>query len=236
MGMRKLYVVPIIHSSADLGTLAAAIDKTGRDRLGEGFWQGHKAVVAGFWSSMANFFASLTVTGFQLYQDGLIANGEMGMKIVEHGVKEGSKNYEIIAQLLTKGARLVKTEDFSLLKREYGLISRIAQSKSKVGRIAASLRYRIAAKKLLRARDKFIAETISQTLREGQTGILFIGAYHDVIPLLPDDIDVKEVKETEKVREYQASLIDLRPNGRRLERLREYLISPVELDQKQSAS
>jgi len=151
----------------------------------------------------------------------------MGMKIVEQGVKDGSKNYEIIAQLLGKGAELVKTEDFSLVKKEYDFISKVIKSKSMLGRIAASLKYRLAAKKLLIDRDSFIAGRIAQTLGDGETGILFIGAYHDVISLLPVDIDVKEVKEIRVVKEYHLLLTNMRLDRSRFEQLGKYLTSPI---------
>jgi len=225
--MRRLYVIPIIHTSADLGTVAGAIDKRGRTKLGEDLWQSHKRTIDGFWLSIADFLDSLPAAGFKLYQDGLIADGEIGMKIVEQGVKDGSKNYEIITELLGKGAELVKTENFSLVKIEYDFISKVIKSKSKLGRLAASLKYRLAAKKLLRDRDSFIAGRIAQTLGDEGTGILFIGAYHDVISLLPIDIDVKEVKETRIVKEYHLSLTRIRSDRGQFEQLSEYLTSPI---------
>jgi len=63
-----------------------------------------------------------------------------------------------------------------------------------------------------------------------ETGILFIGAYHDVIPKLPQDIEIKEVKKAEKVKEYQKLLSNLRRDKEHSKRLTEYLISPVTLD------
>jgi len=225
--MRKLYVVPVIHTSADMGTVAGAIDKRGRIKLGEDLWQRHKRTIGGFWLSIADFFDSLPAAGFKLYQDGLIADGEMGMKIVEQGVKDGSKNYEIIAQLLGKGAELVKTEDFSLVKKEYDFISKVIKSKSMAGRIVASLKYKLAAKTLLIDRDSFIAGRIAQTLGDGETGILFIGAYHDVISLLPVDIDVKEVKEIRAVKDYHLLLTNMRLDRSRFGQLSKYLTSPI---------
>ena len=228
--MRKLYVIPIIHNSADLGTLAADIDATGSNKLGEDFWLKHKITINDFWNCVADFFSTLAVDGFKLYQDGLIADGEMGMKIVEQGVKDGSNNYEIIAQLLKKGAKLVRTEDFSLVKKEYDLISKVVKSKSMLERITASIKFKLAAEESLNNRDNFIAERIARTLGYGETGVLFIGAYHEIISRLPQDITVKELKETAMVREYHASLTDLRRNNRRFEQLSEYLTSPVTLD------
>ncbi len=222
-------MVPIIHMSADLGTLAPAIDRKGIAQFGKGFWLRHKETVALFWNSVAKFFDALEVKVFNIYQDGLIADGEMGMRIVEEGIKQGSKNYEIIAGLLKRGASLVRTEDLSLVKKEYDSISRIVRSKSSGGKIIASLRYKLIQNKLLKERDNSIAERIDKTLNDGETGILFIGAYHNVIPKLPEDIEIHEVKETRKVREYQRLLPNPGGDKKYFEQLAEYLVSPCYL-------
>ncbi len=215
--------------SADLGTLAPAMDRRGIVELGEDFWLRHKETVTRFWDSIAAFLNSLEAKGYKIYQDGLIADGEMGMRIVDEGVKEGSKNYQIISGLLERGATLVKTEDLSLVKKEYDSLSKIVRSKSSGGKIIASLRYKLLQRKLLKERDDFIAKRIDETLGDGEVGILFIGAYHDVISKLLQDIKVNEVKETKKVREYQRALLNWRRDKRRFEQLTEYLISPVTL-------
>lgn len=228
--MRTLYVVPIIHTAADLGTLAASIERTASNLLGEAFWLAHKEIVAGFWNAIASFFESLDVAGFKVYQDGLIADGEMGMRIVEQGAKDGSKNYELIARMMEKGAELVRTEDLDLVKREYELICQVVKAKSAAESVAASARFKLAAGQLLKSRDGFMAQRIGHTLGVSQTGVLFIGAYHDIVPRLPPDFAVKEVKETHKVRQYHALLTDFRHSQVRLEQLGEYLVAPVVMD------
>jgi len=216
--------------SADLGTLAPAMDKRGIVELGKDLWLRHKETIAHFWNSIAEFFDSLGVKGYKIYQDGLIANGEMGMRIVEEGVKEGSKNYEVISGLLKRGASLVRTEDLHLVKKEYDSISKIVRSKSSGGKIVASLRYKLIQNKLLKERDDFIAKRIDETLGDGETGILFIGAYHDVIPQLPVDIEIREVKKAERVKEYQRLLSNPGRDKEHFKQLTEYLVSPVALD------
>jgi len=218
-------VIPIIHMSADLGTLAPAMDRRGIVEPGKDFWLRHKETVTRFWDSIAEFLNSLEVKGSKIYQDGLIADGEMGIRIVEEGVKEGSKNYEIISGLLKRGASLVKTEDLSLVKKEYDSLSKIVRSKSSGGKMISSLRYKLLQGKLLKERDDFIAKRIDETLGDGEVGILFIGAYHDVIPKLPQDIEIREVKKAEKVREYQRLLSNPRRDERRFKQLTEYLVS-----------
>ena len=225
--MRKLYLVPVIHMSADMGSLAAALGERAAAELGQELWHKHKEVVSGFWESIAQFFALLDVGGFKVYQDGLVADGDVGLRIVNQGVKEGSRNYEIVSHLLRRGAMLVRTEDISLVKKEYDFITKMAQAKSLRQREVASLRYRLAQGRLLEQRDGSIAARINITLKEGETGILFIGAYHQVLPKLAADIEVTQVKEVAKVREYHQLLTGPRRQGNHAKQLAEYLISPV---------
>jgi len=217
--------------SADMGSLASALEAGATAGLGQELWQKHKEIVSDFWDSVAQFFDSLDVNGFRVYQDGLVANGPDGLRIVREGISQESKNYEIVGKLLERGAALVRTEDLALVKQEHTYIARIARSKSLKEKEAAALRYKLVQSKLLKQRDDFIAQRIEETLSEGETGILFIGAYHDVIPKLPRDIGVKEVKKAVKVRGYQQLLSKPRRDEVQFKQLSEYLSSPVTLKQ-----
>jgi len=117
--MRKLIYMPIIHVSADLGLIGAEVSKKGKDIVGEKAWDQHKDTILGFWGSVARFFESLEAKEAKIYQDGLVMNGDVGLKVVCDGVKRGSKNYEIVSKLIDRGARLVSTEDFASVKKEY---------------------------------------------------------------------------------------------------------------------
>ena len=159
-----------------------------------------------------------------------MADGADGLRIVREGVSQGSKNYEIIGKLLEKGAILVRTEDIALVKQEHAYITKMAHSKSLKDKEIAALRYKLVQSKLLKQRDDFIAKRIKETLSEGETGILFIGAYHDVLPSLSRGIQIKEVKKAEEVREYQKLLSNPRRDKEQFKQLTEYLISPITLD------
>jgi len=211
--MKKLYLIPIIHMSADMGSLASALDEAAKAELGQEVWQKHKGAVSSFWDSIGQFFDAMNVKGFKIYQDGMVANGADGLRIIREGISQGSKNYEIIGKLLQRGAVLVKTEDPVLVKQEYAYIAKIAHSKSPKEKEVWALRYKVAQGRLLRQRDDFIAKRIEVTLGEGDTGILFIGAYHDILSRLPEDIQVVQVKDIAKVREYQKDLTSAKPRG-----------------------
>ena len=225
--MRNLYVIPIIHMSADMGSIASTLDDKATAKLTPELWQRHKEIVSAFWDSIGRFLDALDVNGFKVYQDGLVADGEEGLRIVRESVSQGSKNYEIVGRLLERGAVLVKTESLSLVKQEYNYITKMTRSKSLKEREVAALRYKLARGKLLKQRDEFIAGRINETLAEGETGILFIGAYHDVVHRLAPDIRVGQVKEVARVKEYHKSLINTKRHDQQLQELGEYLVSPV---------
>ncbi len=109
--MRKLYLVPVLHMNADMGSLSAVLDEAAATELGQAAWQKHKQAIADFWSSIALFFEALEVKGFKVYQDGMVAEGEGGLKIVREGISQGSRNYQIVGSLMEREAVLVKTED-----------------------------------------------------------------------------------------------------------------------------
>lgn len=213
--------------AADLGTLATAVGERGIIGLGEEVWKEHLQTVKDFWDSLARYFDGLEVSGFKIYQDGLLANGDIGLKIVEEGLKSGSKNYEIISKLIHKGAVLVKTEDFALVKKERNHLIDLTKARTKREKLIAYLKYKLSKNQLLKGRDRFIAERINETLKEGETGILFIGAYHNIIPMLNEDISVKEVKKIDKVREYQRLLLFHKKYKEQFEGLSRYMVSSV---------
>jgi hypothetical protein len=225
--VRKLYLVPIVHTSADMGCAAAALDERASAQLGREVWQEHKETVSGFWDSIAQFFESLDVNGFKVYQDGMVANGEAALRIIRNGVSRGSRNYEILGKLLKRGAVLMKTEDIALVKQEHTFITKMTRSSSRREKEAAALRYKLAQNRLLKQRDGFIARRVQETLGEKETGILFIGAYHDVLSKLPDDIKVIQVKDVARVREYHKTVATWNRDDQRFHELAEYLCAPV---------
>jgi len=225
---RKLLYIPIIHMSQDLGSVASDLDRRGEKLCGEERWKKHKETIDGFWKVVSDYLESVNPANLKIYQDGLVADAEMGMKIVQESVRKGSKNYEIIAKLLEKGATLVKTEDISTVKKEYDSIMKITKSRSSIGRFIAALQYKFKKKKLLKERDEYIVKTIDKTLMEGDSGILFVGAYHDVLSKLPKDIVVEEVKDRAKIGKYQ-EILPYRRKKERFDELAEYITSPVRL-------
>jgi len=227
--MRTLIYVPVIHTSADLGSIAGDVTKRGIAGVGEEIWARHGNTVDGFWDAISKYFGSVDVTGMKIYQDGMVADGEVGRRIVEDTANAGSKNYQLVAKLLERGAVLVKTEDFKLVKREYYMLLGVTLAKTVVQKIIALIRYKLVKGILLKKRDAFIAARIDETLGSGEKGILFIGAIHNVKEKLHNSIHVREIKDQEKVRKYQNLLLFHKKHKDQFDRLGEYLISDVAL-------
>ena len=226
--MRTLLYVPIIHTSADLGSLAGDVTKRGIADLGEDVWKEHQRTVEGLWDAISHYFESVNVTGIKIYQDGMVAGGEMGQKIVEETAKAGSRNHELVLNLLKRGAFLVKTEDFNFVKEERDRLLALTQAKSITHKLIAFIKYKLVKNRLLNKRDNYIAKRIDETLNNGETGIIFIGAYHNVKKRLPKDIQIKEIKNADKVKGYQKLLPFYSKNKKRFEELGRYLVSKVE--------
>ncbi|MBU4313054.1 MAG: hypothetical protein KJ706_10130 [Candidatus Omnitrophica bacterium] len=225
--MRTLIYIPIIHTSADLGSLAEYVTKRGIANLGDELWGRHRKTVEGFWDAIAAYSDSIDVSGMKIYQDGMVAEGEVGEKIIEEGVRSGSKNFELLSRLIKRGASLVRTEDFKLVKEERDRLISITQASYISQKILAFIKYRLKKNKLLKKRDRFISRRISQTLNHKETGIIFIGAYHNIKKWLPKDIQIREIRDTQKVKEYQRLLPFYNKNKKRFEVLSRYLISPI---------
>jgi hypothetical protein len=225
--MRTLIYVPIIHTNADLGSLSSEIAEHGIAALGREAWVRHQETVAGFWRAVREYCDGLQASGIKIYQDGMVADGPLGRRIAQDSAAAGSLNYQLVLDLLDRGACLVRTEKLSLVKREYDGLIVMTRAKTMASRLIAVGRYKLIKTILLRQRDTFIAGTINETLQPGETGILFIGALHKVAERLAPDIEIKEIKDRKRVRDYQRLLpLDSR-HSQELAELAGYLIGRV---------
>lgn len=224
--MRRLIYIPIIHTNSDMGSLASALEQSTVAVCGEEHWERHKATASHFWHMVSDYLETLDARNLKVYQDGFVSDSDLGRKIIEEGVRRGSKNYEIILNLLNRGAQIVSTENMALLQEEYGYISQIIKAETAFQRRLAYKEYESRKGQLTRERDRFIAETINETLKDGKVGLLFVGAYHDVVPYLAKDIVVEQLKERKKVKSYFDELM-YGGDERNFKRLTRYISSAV---------
>ena len=227
LSVRRLVYVPIIHTNPELGTLAEGMEEQAKKVVGEDNWQRHKEVVLCYWQEIANYWEKKNIPGLKIFQDGMPAGGAMGEAIVKSLADKGSINYTIIAQLLEKGATLIQTEDPEAVKKEYLLAKDLTKRKSLLASLWAVYRYRRQKVRLLQVRDAYIAGRIKENLAEGETGVCFLGAEHQILASLPQDIEIIALKDPQKVREYHQKYMSRRW-AEEVGELGAYLTMPIE--------
>ena len=225
--MRTLIYVPIIHTDADMGSVGAAMEKQSSAYIGSERWLKHKQMVIKFWGNVATYFAAFDADNLKIFQDGLPAGGELGMKIVLQAANQGSLNYRIILDLLNRGAVLCQTEDPGLLRTEYELLRSLVQPEGHLKRQVSRPQDKSRLEKLAVERDKFVARSIDTGLNEGESAVLFMGSFHDVLKHLPADIQVKQLKDRGKVNAYFAILLR-KEDPLKLKALSDYMACPLQ--------
>lgn len=197
--MRKLVYIRIVHTAADMGSLSEKLQEEIVSRIGKEKWEENQSRIQEFWNELEKelFELKLDLEHTKIYQDGLPCGGEMGMKIVHITAKLGSQNYRLIEKLVENNAEIIATENPELLIEERNLLMDIYNSSTPEEKEKAKQRYEVRKKTLLQERDEYIASGINNTLQIGETGILFIGAEHNVITGLAQDIEVIDLVKKE---------------------------------------
>ena len=140
--------------------------------------------------TLAAMGRDVSLEGVHVFQEGLCAGAIRGMKIASDLAIQGNRNYQLILELVRRGARLEKTEDPSLLWEEYHLLRAALSAPRLDARVRARKFYEDKAKELIAARDERIARRIDQLLGPDDIGVLFAEPTHHVEDLVPRDIEV----------------------------------------------
>jgi hypothetical protein len=186
--MRRLKYVPIIHTGVEMGSMYGTLKDDYIRRFGTQKWEEHNRIIEDFWQGIRNkvFDLDLNYQNTRLYQDGLPVCGKE-MDLVQELVKMGSRNHQILMELIQLGAKLEGTEDPKLLLEEYDYLKKASADLDKK---QVKRGYQRLAKSILLKRDLYIGQRIDKTLQEGETGLLFIGITHRVNEKLPKDIEI----------------------------------------------
>jgi len=193
--LRKLIVIRIVHTPFDMGSMKEGLEREGVGKIGRQRWEENQRRIEHFWGDVEKEVNDLGLdpSKLRIYQDGLPCAGELGERIVRETASKGSRNYRIIERLMDRGARIEATESPDLLRKEYAYIKALLEAKTEDERRSAEALYYQVKDRLLEERDVFIARSIDSTLQEGETGLLFIGASHNVLPKIPKEIEVKSL-------------------------------------------
>ena len=227
--MRRLIYIPIVHSSADMGSMSESLEQVYMKEYGRRKWARRTRIVEKIWKEVERKISLLPLdyAKVKIYQDGLPKCGRE-LEIAKSAAAGGSKNYQLVLDLVEKGAQLIGTEDPNLLIQEYHQLrntldnlqgspashppsadaslrdsrerNRKAELPKNKWKITSPINRRSAGfgaetspdavEGFVSQRDKYIALRIDETLRDGETGFLFVGVIHRVNEMLPLDIQI----------------------------------------------
>jgi hypothetical protein len=196
--MRHLYIIPIVHSRHDLGTLEQPIRDVKSQFLQNQTLEHNQRVLDTFWEELKLGIESWNIdySNTFVFQDSLPYTGNPE-RIIEHRIvdelaSKGSANHKLVKWLLERGAQLVGTESTELLIKEYEAVKKsLAEGLYREMSEPSDRKEDESASSLLEKRDQFIAQRIVETLQTGHVGILFIGLQHRVQDFLPPDLQVE---------------------------------------------
>ena len=189
---RVLLCVPIVHTPADMGALNEPIQRLKVRKLGKKAWEQNIELVQDLWTQIERATENLALPyeRVRLYQDGLPVCGHE-WEIVTELAKAGSRNYQLLRKLKEQGATLMGTESSELLVEEYQLAKQVLAEGTPRRSMQPAAQWKGLQDSLLQRRDQFIGRRISETLLNGETGLLFVGMLHAVEPWLDHDIQVR---------------------------------------------
>jgi hypothetical protein len=193
--MRMLYVVPIVHSPEDLGSLLDSASSLKRSLMTDGAHESSIAAVRRFWSQLTDAIESWQIQfeTLTVYQDALPicedALRGIEQQIIDELASKGSRNHQVLQWLKSRGAVVLGTESPALLIEEYQLMKEsLAHDLESDDCESGSVSTRHQQQKVLQSRDEFIARRIDETLQDSQTGLIFLGLLHQLEDHLPVDI------------------------------------------------
>jgi hypothetical protein len=187
---RRLIYFPIVHTPADMGGLKESVARATLEKMGRAGLSRKSAAVEKIWTDIELLIDALALSfdRVRLYQDGLPVCGREA-KIVTEMARVGSRNHQLLRRLMAQGAILMGTESGDLLIQEYEAAKEsLGDRPPRAAGVAASRR--ALSDTLLKRRDQFIAGRINDTLKDGETGILFLGMLHALEGYLHPDIQV----------------------------------------------
>ena len=187
---RRLIYFPIVHTPADMGALKESVARATLEKMGRAGLSRKRAAVDKIWTDIERLIGALALSfdRVRLYQDGLPVCGRE-VEIVTEMAQAGSRNHQLLLRLMAQGAILMGTESGDLLVQEYQAAKQSLRGRSPRAAGVAAQR-RALSDALLKRRDQFIAERINDTLKHGETGILFLGMLHTLEGCLHPDIQV----------------------------------------------
>jgi hypothetical protein len=173
-----------------MGALKESVARATLEKMGRAGLARKTAAIDQVWTKIEAAIDALPLVfdRVRLYQDGLPVCGRE-VEIVTELAQAGSRNHQLLLRLMAQGAVLMGTESGDLLVQEYQLAKQALTAKPPRAAGVAAQR-RALSEILLQRRDQFMAQRINDTLKDGETGILFLGMLHALERYINPDVTV----------------------------------------------
>ena len=194
--IKSLIYVPVLHTRKEAGEILLSL-KEGEAKVSADTQSAEQEKsVREMWDGIQEKIQKINISyiSLRIYQDAMPVCGrerEIALKLAQNG----SRNHELILDLVKKGAKLEGTEDPNLLIKEYDNLSQlISKASVSTQNYRDSLsEYKEKGAKLMKQRDTFIAERIKSTLKEGETPLVFMGVRHELEKLLQSSFAINYI-------------------------------------------
>jgi len=134
--------------------------------------------------------AGASLADVHVFLEGLSVGGRDALRIVTDMASQGSPNCKLVLELVGRGARLEQTEDPRLLRDRDRLLRDALAAPSLDNRVKARRLYEENERKLVAARDAYVAKRIDQAVEADGVAVLSVGPAHDVEKLVAADFHV----------------------------------------------
>jgi len=170
---RKLYLVPLLPAAE---FHQKVLPKDYPAKL-EAYWNEVKSRLDDLGSKVGKIA--------KIYHELIDEEGEKGLKKIK---KLNSKSYRIAKRYVDKGAELQATEDMNLVRESMDWIRCLAADLQSEKALSKVSQFYVEA---MQKRDEFIAKRINETLKEDESGIIFIRENDNI--KFPSDIEIFRV-------------------------------------------
>ena len=173
-----------------MGALQESVTRATLEKAGRAGLARKTAAIDRIWTEIEAAIDALALSfdRVRLYQDGLPVCGREAEIVIELA-QTGSRNHQLLLRLIAQGAVLMGTESGNLLVQEYQFARQALTARPPRAAGVAAPR-RALGEALLQRRDQFMAQRINETLKNGETGILFLGMLHSLERYLHSDVKV----------------------------------------------
>lgn len=108
-----------------MGRAEELFREAGISALGVEEWLRHKREIDNYWDTVEEKLweklEDCRMGSVKLYQDTHVVGGR-GVEMVKKIAERGSRNHQLLLELIERGATLVRTENFGLVRKEHALI------------------------------------------------------------------------------------------------------------------